>query len=124
MLEGNSLRSAQIMAESCKAQFPPAFAALAQIFNQGYGVKKDPKYAETLFLRATSLGHVPALFMLCKLYAIGDLGPMKQLFGRIALPLAWLRLWILTRFMIFSVRTFRHFNITTPPMFNEKALKS
>jgi hypothetical protein len=124
MIEGDSSHCAPIMAESCKARFPPAFAAMAQIFNQGYGVKRDPKYAETLFLRAIEFKYIPAEFMICKLYSTGDLGPIKHLFGRIALPFAWVRLWFLTRFMIFSVRTFRHFNVIKPPMFNEGALKS
>jgi hypothetical protein len=111
------------MVDSYKSKFIPAASALGLIMAQGYGVAKHPKEAETFFLRAISAGHIPAPLLLCRFYVRGGRGFAKRVLGAVLLPFAWLYVWIATRFLIFSVRTFRHFNVEVPPMFNEKALK-
>jgi TPR repeat protein len=111
------------MVDSYRSNFIPAASALGLIMGQGYGVTRHPKEAETFFLRAISAGHIPAPLLLCRFYMRGSRGVAKQALGAVLLPFAFLYVWIATRFMIFSIRTFRHFNVEVPPMLNEKALK-
>jgi TPR repeat protein len=122
--EKDAKRAINLMVASYMAKFIPASTALALINAQGYGISKHPKEAEIFFLRAISAGHIPAALMLCGFYMRGNRGFAKRLLGAVLYPFAWLYVWIASRFMIFSIRTFRHFNIEVPPMFNEKALKS
>jgi len=110
------------MVDSYKAKFIPAASALGLILAQGYGVSKNPKDAETFFWRAISAGHIPAPMLLCRFYVRGSRGVAKRLFGAVLFPLAWLYAVIASKFGIFSIRTFRHFNVEVPPMFNESAL--
>jgi hypothetical protein len=112
------------MVDSYKSNFIPAASALGLMMAQGYGVAQHPTEAETFFLRAISAGHIPAPLLLCRFYMRGSRGFAKRVLGAVLLPFAFLYVWIATRFLIFSLRTFRHFNIEVPPMFNEKALKS
>jgi TPR repeat protein len=121
--EKDAKRAINRMVDSYMAKFVPASTALALINAQGYGIAKHPKEAEIFFLRAVSAGHIPAAFMLCHFYMRGNRGFAKRLLGVVLSPFAWSYVWIASRFMIFSMRTFRHFNIEVPPMFNEKALK-
>jgi TPR repeat protein len=121
--EKDPKKAINLMVASYMAKFVPASTALALINAQGYGVSKHPKEAEIFFLRAVSAGHIPATFMLCHFYMRGNRGFAKRLLGAVLSPFAFLYVWIATRFMIFSIRTFRHFNVDVPPMFNEKALK-
>jgi len=114
-------RSVKLMQESDVAEFPPAASAMGLIFRQGVTVPQNPALAEKMFLRAIALGHIPAEVLMCRLYMDGSRGFAKRAVGWIAFPFLWLRLWVLTRFLIFSIRTFRHFNITQPPMFNQMA---
>jgi TPR repeat protein len=116
-------RAIDRMVDSHRAKFIPASTALALINAQGWGIAKRPKEAEIFFLRSISAGHIPAAWMLCLFYMRGNRGFAKRLLGAVLSPFAWLYVWIPSRFMIFSIRTFRHFNIEVPPMFNEKALK-
>jgi hypothetical protein len=111
------------MVDSYKSDFIPAASALGLIMSQGYGGTKHPEEAETFFLRAISAGHIPAPLLLCRFYMRGSRGFAKWVLGAVLFPLAFLYVWIATRFWIFSIRTFRHFNVEVPPMFNEKALK-
>jgi TPR repeat protein len=122
--ERDEKRAIKLMVESYMAKFIPASTALALILAQGYGVAKHPKEAEIFFLRAIAAGHIPATFMLCKFYMRGDSGLVKRLLGASLLPFSILYTWAATRFLIFSVRTFRHFNVDAPPMFNERALRA
>jgi len=124
MLSGGHLQSVKYMIKAVKAGFPPALSAMAQISNQGMGIRRNLKSAEHYFFRAMERGHIPAAYLLCRFYMLGEAGNLKKLLGLVGCPFAWLRLWITTRFMIFSVRSFRHFNIKQPPMFNENALRS
>ena len=112
------------MVDSYKARFIPASTALALMNSQGWGIAKHPKDAESFFLRAISAGHIPATLMLCHFYMRGNRGFARRLLGTVLFPFAFLCVWITTRFLIFSVRTFRHFNIDSPPMFNEGALRA
>lgn len=111
------------MVDSYKANFIPAASALGLIMAQGYGVTKHPKEAETFFLRAISAGHIPAPMLLCRFYMRGSRGFVKRVLGAVFFPFAFMYVWVATRFCIFSMRTFRHFNVEVPPMFNEKGLK-
>jgi TPR repeat protein len=122
--EKDAKRAINLMAASYMAKFVPASTALALINAQGYGVSKHPLEAEIFFRRAIFAGHIPATFMLCRFYVRGERGLAKRLLGAVLLPFAYSYVWIATRFLIFSIRSFRHFNIDVPPMFNEKALKS
>ena len=122
--EKDSAKSVELMYESYKAHFIPAASAIGLIFGQGYGVSKDPKKAEAFFLRAISLGHIPAPMLLCRFYMQGQRGVVKRILGLFLYPFSFLYMWITTRFYIFSVRTFRHFNGSVPPMFNERALRA
>jgi TPR repeat protein len=124
LYENDAKRAIKRMVDSYMARFIPASTALALINAQGYGVGKHPKEAEIFFLRAISAGHIPAAFMLCRFYMRGNRGFAKRLLGGVLFPFALLYVWIASRFMIFSIRTFRHFNVEVPPMFNEKALKT
>jgi TPR repeat protein len=123
-LEKDAKGAINRMVDSYMAKFIPASTALALIHAQGYGIGKHPKEAEIFFLRAIFAGHIPAPYALCRFYMSGNRGFAKQILGAVLTPVGWLYLWIATRFMIFSIRTFRHFNLEVPPMFNEKALKS
>jgi TPR repeat protein len=122
--EKDSAKSVELMYESYKAHFIPAASAIGLIFGQGYGVSKDPKKAEAFFLRAISLGHIPAPMLLCRFYMQGQRGVVKASLGLLLLPISFLYMWVCTRFLIFSIHSFRHFNLAVPPMFNEKPLKS
>jgi TPR repeat protein len=121
--EKDAKRAINRMVDSHKAKFIPASTVLALINAQGWGIAKHPKEAEIFFLRAISSGHIPATWMLCLFYMRGNRGFAKRSLGAVLSPFAWLYVWLASRFMIFSIRTFRHFNIEVPPMFNEKALK-
>jgi TPR repeat protein len=121
--ENDPKRAIHLMAASYRANFVPAASALGLIFAAGYGVAKHPKEAETFFLRAIRSGHIPSTLVLCRFYKRGERGVVKRIFGQLLFPLAWLYLWISARFMIFSIRQFRHFHGNPLLMFNEKALK-
>ena len=121
--EQDAKKAINLMGESYMAKFIPASTALALILAQGYGVAKHPKEAEVFFLRAIYAGHSPAALMLCKFYLRGNRGFAKRLLGALLSPFAYLYVWITARFFIFSIRTFRHFNVEVPPMFNERALR-
>jgi TPR repeat protein len=121
--ENDPKKAIQLMAASYRAQFVPAATALALIFAAGYGVAKHPKEAETFFLRGIKSGHIPPTLLLCRFYRRGERGLAKGIVGHLLFPLAWLYVWITTRFMIFSIRAFQHANIKVPPMFNERALR-
>jgi TPR repeat protein len=112
--EKDAKRAINRMVDSYMAKFIPASTALALINAQGYGVGKHPKEAEIFFLRAISAGHIPAAFMLCGFYLRGNRGFSKRILGAVLFPFSWLYVWIASRFMIFSIRTFRHFNIEVP----------
>lgn len=122
--EGDAKKAINLMSAAYMAHFMPAASALGLILAQGYGVSKHPKEAEIVFVRAIRAGHIPATFMLCRFYMQGQRGFAKRLLGLLFVPLALLYVWITTRFMIFSIHTFRHFNISIPPMFNERALRT
>jgi TPR repeat protein len=121
--ENDAKKAINLMAASYRAKFVPAASALGLIFAAGYGVAKHPKEAETFFLRAIRRGHIPSTLVLCRFYKRGQRGFLKSIVGQLLFPFVWLYVWITARFMIFSIRQFRHFNTTTPPMFNDKALK-
>jgi TPR repeat protein len=121
--EKHTKKAIDCMVESYKARFIPASSALGLIFAQGYGVTKRPKDAETFFLRAIFAGHIPATLMLCLFYMKGDCGLVLRMLGTVLYPAAFLYVWLASRFMIFSIRTFRHFNLDVPSMFNERALR-
>ena len=120
--EKNGRKAIDLMWQSYRAQFIPAASAIGLIFGQGYGGLKNPKRAENFFWRAIRLGHIPAPMLLCRFYMRGDRGIVKRLLGLLAFPFAFFYVWVCSRFLIFSIYTFRHFNITSPPMFNERAL--
>jgi hypothetical protein len=84
---------------------------------------KHPKQAESLFLRGIKSGHIPSTLQLCRFYRRGERGFAKGILGHLLFPFAWLYVWVTTRFMIFSIRVFQHFNLEVPPMFNERALR-
>jgi TPR repeat protein len=121
--ENDRKRAVQLMAASYRANFVPAAGALGLIFAAGYGVAKHPKEAETFFLRAIRSGHIPSTLVLCRFYKRGQRGFLKSIVGQLLFPFAWLYVWITTRFMIFSIRAFRHVDVRVPPMFNERALR-
>jgi len=121
--ENDPKKAIDLMAASYRAHFVPAASALALIFAAGYGVAKHPKEAETFFLRGIKSGHIPSTLLLCRFYRRGERGFAKGIFGQLLFPFAWLYVWITTRFMIFSIRAFQHFNVKVPPMFNERALR-
>lgn len=122
-LEKHPKEAIERMAASYRAGFIPAASSLALIFAAGYGVAKDPKQAEILFIRGIKNGHIPSMLLLCRFYIRGERGFIKSIIGRLLLPFVWFYMWVVTRFMIFSVRVFRHFNVETTPMFNERALR-
>lgn len=122
--EKDAKKAINLMVESYLAKFIPASSALGLILAQGYGVAKHPREAEIFFLRAVSAGHIPATLMLCHFYLRGNRGFALRLLGAALLPFAFLYVSIITRFFIFSIRTFRHFNSDVPPMFNEPALRA
>jgi TPR repeat protein len=122
-LDNDPKKAIELMAASYRANFVPAASALALIFAAGYGVAKHPKEAETFFLRGIKSGHIPSTLLLCRFYRRGERGFVKGVLGHLLFPFAWLYVWITTRFMIFSIRAFRHFNVEVPPMFNERALR-
>jgi TPR repeat protein len=122
--EKDPKKAISLMVKSYMAHFMPAASALGLILGQGYGVSRHPKQAETFFVRAIFAGHIPATLMLAHFYMRGNRGFAKRLLGTVLLPFAFLYVWITTRFLIFSVRTFRHFNLDFPPMFNERALRA
>jgi TPR repeat protein len=122
-LDNDPKKAIALMAASYRAHFMPAASALAMIFAAGYGVAKHPKEAETLFLRGIKSGHIPSTLLLCRFYRRGERGLPKSIFGQLLFPFAWLYVWITTRFMVFSIRAFQHFNLEVPPMFNERALR-
>jgi hypothetical protein len=62
--------------------------------------------------------------LLCRFYMRGDCGNAKRVFGLLLFPFSFLYVWISTRFLIFSIYAFRHFNVSVPPMFNERALRA
>lgn len=121
--ENDSKKAIDLMAASYRAHFAPAASALALIFAAGYGVAKHPREAETFLLRAIRSGHIPSTVVLCRFYKRGQRGFLKSVLGQLLFPFAWLYVWITTRFMIFSIRTFRHVHVKVPPMFNERALR-
>jgi hypothetical protein len=122
--ERNAAKSIDLMCESHKAKFIPAASALGLILGQGYGTSKHPKEAETFLLRAIFSHHIPAPMLLCRFYLRGDCGIAKWILGLFFYPFAFVYVWICTRFLIFSIYTFRHFNVSVPPMFNEHALRA
>lgn len=122
--EKNAAKSIDLMVKSYRAGFLPAASALGLICGQGYGGAKDPRKAETFFWRAIRSGHTPAPLLLCRFYARGDCGIAKRFLGALMIPVAFMYVWICSRFLIFSVYTFRHFNVAVPPMFNERALRA
>jgi hypothetical protein len=121
--ENDPKKAISLMTASYMARFLPAASALGLILAQGYGVSRHPKEAEIFLLRAIKAGHIPATFILCRFYMQGQRGHGKWILGLSLIPFAWLYVWITTRFMIFSIRAFRHFNVNVPPMFNERALR-
>jgi TPR repeat protein len=123
LFENDAKKVIDLMAASYRANFVPAASALGLIFAAGYGVAKHPKEAETFFLRAIRSGHIPSTVVLCRFYKQGQRGFLKSIVGHLLFPFAWLYVWITTRFMIFSIRTFRHLSVSAPPMFNERALR-
>lgn len=123
-LENNAAKSIDLMCESYKANFLPAASALGLILGQGYGIAKHPKEAETFFLRAIIARHIPAPMLLCRFYLRGDCGTAKWSLGLLCFPFAFLYVWICSRFLIFSIYTFRQFSVSVPPMFNERALRA
>ena len=122
-IENDPKKVIDTMATSYRAKFLPATNALALIFAAGYGVAKHPKEAEEFFLRGIKGGHIPSTLALCRFYKRGERGFVKSILGVLLFPFAWVYAWITTRFMIFSIRAFQHFNIKGPPMFNERALR-
>jgi TPR repeat protein len=120
--ERDAAKSVDLMCRSYRACFIPAASALGLIC--AYGSRKYPKKAEFFFWRAIRLGHVPALYLLCRLYMRGDCGLVKRILAIIVIPVVLMYVWICNRLLIFSIHTFRHFNITVPPMFNERALRT
>jgi hypothetical protein len=122
--ENDAKKAINLMTAAYMAHFVPAASALGLILSQGWGVSKHPKEAEIFFLRAVKAGHIPATLLLCRFYMQGKRGEVKRILNVTLFPFAWLYVWITTRFMIFSIRAFRHFNVNVPPTFNEKALKS
>jgi TPR repeat protein len=122
--EKNVDKSIDLMYLSYRARFIPAASALGLICGQGYGVAKDPKKAEIFFWRAIRAGHVPALYLLCRLCMRGDCGVVKRILAILVSPVVFIYLWICSRFLTFSIYTFRHFNVTVPPMFNERGLRA
>jgi TPR repeat protein len=122
--EKNAPKAIDLMCKSHKAKFIPAASALGLILGQGYGTSKDPKKAETFLLRASFSRHIPAPMLLCRFYLRGDCGLAKWILGLLFFPFAFVYAWIGARFLIFSVYTFRHFNVSVPPMFNERALRA
>ena len=121
--ENDAKKAIHLMAASYRAKFVPATSALGLIFAAGYGVAKHPNEAETFFLRAIRSGHIPSTLVLCRFYKRGQRGFLKSIVGQLLFPFAWLYVWITARFMIFSIRQFRHFHMSALPMFNEKALR-
>jgi TPR repeat protein len=121
--EKNSAKAVRLMCESYKARFLPASTALGLILGQGYGVSKSPKRAEIFFWRAIKGGHIPAPMLLSRFYLRGDCGWLKRIAGLLAYPICYLYSGICTRYLIFSIYAFRHFNITIPRMFNEQKLR-
>lgn len=122
--EGNAGKAIDLMCLSHNAHFTPAASALGLILGQGYGSSKRPREAEIFFWRAIHSRHIPAPMLLCRFYMRGDCGHTKRILGLLVFPLAFLYVWICTRFLIFSIYAFRHFNTRVPPMFNERALRS
>jgi TPR repeat protein len=122
--EENAAKAIDLMCESYKAHFIPAASAIGLILGQGYGVSKHPKEAEIFFTRAIFAGHLPAPLLLCRFYLQGQCGLAKQLLGLLLLPFSILYVWAPSRFAIFSIQAFRHFNASVPPMFNERALRT
>jgi TPR repeat protein len=121
--EKNAKKAIDLMIESYKAKFIPASSALGLILAQGWGVAKQPREAETFFLRGVLAGHIPATLLLCHFYKRGNRGFSMRVLGSVLLPFSFLYVGIMTRLFIFSIRTFRHINIDVPPMFNERALR-
>jgi len=122
--EKNAPKAADLMYRSHEAKFIPAASALGLILSQGYGTSKNPKKAEIFFLRAIFARHNPAPMLLCRFYLRGDCGLAKWVLGLLFSPFAFAYAWICVRFLIFSIYTFRHFNVSVPPMFNERALRA
>jgi TPR repeat protein len=122
--EKNPPKAAGLMVKSHEARFVPAASALGLILSQGYGTSKNAKKAEIFFLRAIFAWHNPAPMLLCRFYIRGDCGLIKRVLGFLFFPFAFAYAWICVRFSIFSVYTFRHFNVSVPPMFNERALRT
>ena len=122
--EKNTAKSIDLMLQSYRARFIPAASALGLICGQGYGVARDPKKAEIFFWRAIRSGHIPAPYLLCRLYIRGDCGVVKRILAILAIPVVIAYVAICSRFLIFSIYNFRHFNVTVPPMFNERALRA
>jgi hypothetical protein len=122
--ENNPAKAIDLMCDSYRAHFIPSASALGLILGQGYGVSKHPKEAEVFFKRAVLAGHLPAPLLLCRFYLQGRLGLVKQIVGMLLLPLSMVYVWLPSRFVIFSVYAFRHFNASIPPMFNERALRT
>lgn len=99
--EKNAKKAIDLMIESYKAKFIPASSALGLILAQGWGVAKQPREAETFFLRAVFAGHIPATLILCHFYMRGNRGFAKRLLGIVLLPFAFLYVVITMRFLIF-----------------------
>src|ERR1700743_121120 len=121
--EKDAPTSARLMYSSYKAGFVPAASALGLLLAQGYGAAKDYKKAEGYFLRAVAMKHIPAPMLLCRFYTLGRRGVLKQILGILLFPCAFLYAVIMTRFLIFSVYSFRHIR-SNRPMFNAEAIKS
>lgn len=121
--EKDATNSARLMYRAYKAGFVPAASAVGLILGQGYGVAKDFKKAEQCFLHAIAMRHIPAPMLLCRFYTLGRRGALKQILGILLFPFAFLYAGIVTRFLIFSVYSFRHFRSNALPMFNERALR-
>ncbi|HEY6619997.1 MAG TPA: hypothetical protein VIY68_10655 [Steroidobacteraceae bacterium] len=112
--EKDATASVRLMYESYKAGFMPAASALGLILGQGYGVSKDFSKAESFFLRAIFMGHIPAPMLLCRFYTLGKRGVFKRILGILFFPIVGLYAGITSQYLIFSVHSFRHFQA---PMF-------
>jgi hypothetical protein len=92
LYSGRGVGAVKAMRNSALSGFPPARLDFVTFVWNGWGTKERyPSVALTLLRRAARAGHKAELLWRCRLYASGQFGLVRRLFGYLVTPIALLR---------------------------------
>ncbi len=92
LYSGRGNDALKAMRKAALSGFPPARLDFVTFVWNGWGTKERyPSAALALLGRAARAGHKATLLWRCRLYASGQFGPVRRLYGYLMTPIALLR---------------------------------